>query len=92
VVCVRILRRLAACALPRPSATASARLANTTVNHSHSEMLMVNQSGAESAAGAKASRKAISVVSTLPISTTNITGLRMTLAGESLRRLSLPPP
>ena len=90
VVCVRILRKLAACALPRPSATASARLAKTTVNHSHSEMLMVNHNGAESAVGEKASRKAISVVSTLPISTTNITGLRMTLAGESLRRLSLP--
>ena len=33
---LRILRRLAAWALPRPSATASAKLANSTVNHSQS--------------------------------------------------------
>ena len=26
---------MSACALPRPSATASAKLANSTVNHSH---------------------------------------------------------
>ena len=31
---VRVLRSVSACALPRPSATASARLANSTVNHS----------------------------------------------------------
>ena len=35
-VSVRVLRRLSACALPRPSAIASAKLANSTVNHSHS--------------------------------------------------------
>ena len=29
------LAQVAACALPRPSATASAKLANRTVNHSH---------------------------------------------------------
>src|SRR5665811_1491562 len=33
-VSVRVLRRLSACALPRPSATASAKFANSTVNHS----------------------------------------------------------
>ena len=88
LVCVRILRRLAACALPRPSATASAKLAKITVNHSQSEMLIVNHSGAERDAGTSASRNATSVVKMLPISTTNMTGLRMTLAGDSLRRLS----
>ena len=31
----RVLRSVSACALPRPSATASARLANSTVNQSH---------------------------------------------------------
>ena len=35
-VSVRVLRRLSACALPRPSAIASAKLANSTVNHSQS--------------------------------------------------------
>jgi len=32
---VRVFRSDSACALPRPSATASAKLANSTVNHSH---------------------------------------------------------
>ena len=35
VVSVLVLRRVSACALPRPSAMASAKLANSTVNHSH---------------------------------------------------------
>jgi hypothetical protein len=34
IVSLRALRRLAACALPRPSATASAKLAKSTVNQS----------------------------------------------------------
>ena len=34
MVSSRVWRRLAACALPRPSATASAKFANSTVNHS----------------------------------------------------------
>ena len=34
MVSVRARRSVAACALPRPSATASAKLANTTVSHS----------------------------------------------------------
>ena len=33
-VSLRLLRSVSACALPRPSATASAKLANSTVNHS----------------------------------------------------------
>ena len=33
-VSVRVLRSVSACALPRPSAIASAKLANSTVNHS----------------------------------------------------------
>ena len=34
--------QVAACALPRPSATASAKLANSTVNHSHSAIWTTN--------------------------------------------------
>jgi hypothetical protein len=34
IVVVRALRRVSAWALPRPSAMASAKLANKTVNHS----------------------------------------------------------
>ena len=36
MVSERALRSVSACALPRPSAMASAKLANSTVNHSHS--------------------------------------------------------
>ena len=36
LVSVRVLRSDSACALPRPSATASAKFANRTVNHSQS--------------------------------------------------------
>ena len=35
MVSVLVLRSVSACALPRPSAMASAKLANSTVNHSH---------------------------------------------------------
>jgi hypothetical protein len=34
-VSLRVRRKASACALPRPSATASAKLANSTVNQSH---------------------------------------------------------
>ena len=39
-------RSAAACALLRPSASASAKLANSTVNHSHSVVAPMNQAGA----------------------------------------------
>ncbi len=38
----RMERNVAACALPRPSATASAKLANNTVNHNQAEMASTN--------------------------------------------------
>ena len=85
---MRILRSESACALPRPSATASAKLANTTVIHNQTLIQAVNHSGAAPAGLAIKSRTTVSVVSTLPTSTTNITGLCATAAGESLRRLS----
>ena len=44
-VSVRIARSVAACALPRPSAIASARLAKTTVSHSQIATVNVNQAG-----------------------------------------------
>src|ERR1044071_4656938 len=84
----RILRKVAACALPRPSATASAKLAKTTVNQSQKLTFKVNQSGCVAAVGAKRSRSRTNVVSTLPISTTNITGFLITWRGASLRKLS----
>ena len=47
VVSERVLRSVSAWALPRPSATASAKLANSTVNHSHRATSPVNQLSAE---------------------------------------------
>ena len=90
VVSLRILRSVAACALPRPSATASAKLAKTTVNQSQSVTAPVNQSGARAVGRERRCRAATrTVVSTLPTSTTNMTGFLATCAGASLRKLSL---
>ena len=43
-VSVLALRRVSACALPRPSATASARLAKIVVSHSQAAIAQPNQS------------------------------------------------
>ena len=45
MVSVLARRRLAACALPRPSATASARLAKMTVSHSQTTTHQANVVG-----------------------------------------------
>src|SRR3954468_2352285 len=84
--CIR--RSVSACAFPRPSATASAKLAKITVNQSQMETASVNQRGAAPGAGARTSRSQTAVVRTLPISTTNMTGFFATRTGESLRKLS----
>src|SRR3954471_16852994 len=83
--CIR--RSESACAFPRPSATASAKLAKITVNQSHTETASVNQRGAAPGDGAKTSRSQTAVVRTLPISTTNMTGFFATRSGESFRKL-----
>ena len=75
----RARRSVAACALPRPSATASARFANSTVSHSHTVIAHANRLGWSTAS---------TVVKTEPISTTNITGLRHSVRGSSLRSAS----
>ncbi len=74
----RMRRSVSAWALPRPSATASAKLAKITVNQSQSETASVNQRGAAPGGGAVRSRSQMAVVSTLPISTTNMTGFLAT--------------
>ena len=79
----RILRRLAAWALLRPSASASAKLANSTVNHNHSETARMNQADASPFPTSACTNSA--AVSRLPTHTTNITGLRHCWRGESLR-------
>jgi hypothetical protein len=72
-------RSAAACALPRPSATASARLAKTTV--SQSQTVMVQASTLESTMDS-------TVVKTAPTSTMNMTGLRHRERGSSLTSAS----
>src|SRR5580704_10800137 len=74
-------RKASACALPRPSAIASAKLANNTVNHSHSVICRLNPNP-----GLPCDRSMTRsiVVTTLPTSTTNITGLRIMVTGCNL--------
>ena len=79
VVSVLARRSVAACALPRPSATASARLANTTVSQSQTTTAQ---------AKTLESVTANTVERTAPTSTTNMTGLRTMTLGSSLRRAS----
>ncbi len=76
VVSVLARRRVSACALPRPSATASARLAKTAVSQSQAVMTQAKTPGL---------RMAVVVVRAAPTSTTNITGLRYITRGSSLR-------
>ena len=87
MVVARVCRRDAACALPLPSAIASAKLAKRTVNHSQAAIKPANTFSADVAV--PRSRKKRNVVRTLPTSTTNITGFRAWTRGLSLRRLSI---
>ena len=80
---VRVLRSDSACALPRPSATASAKLANSTVNHSHRMIWKVKP---RFAPPVTRSRRKITVVSAATTSTTNITGLLIITRGSSLAK------
>ncbi|CAM5652333.1 hypothetical protein SHIRM173S_05629 [Streptomyces hirsutus] len=73
------LRRVSAWALPRLSATDSARLAKSTVSHSQNAM---------SQPKTVASRTASTVLQAAPTSTISITGLCHSVAGLSLRSAS----
>ena len=85
-VSVRALRSVSAWALPRPSAIASAKLANSTVNHSHAATRPAKTFSSPSTTRGRAANRI--VVRTLPISTTNMTGLRAIRRGSSLPTLS----
>ncbi len=89
VVSVRALRSVSACALPRPSAIASAKLANSTVSHSQNVICSSKPSPGRPAAASSPKRM---VVSTLPTSTTNITGFFAIVLGCSLRSASTIAP
>src|SRR5258707_10262596 len=90
MVVVRARRSVSACALPRPSAIASAKLAKTTVNHNQIATASTKSRSATSwllvkvAVGWVMSKRTNSiVVITLPISTTNITGFLTCTRGSS---------
>src|SRR5437660_1962276 len=74
-------RSVSACALPRPSAMASAKFANSTVNQSQSVICKLN-------AKLCFSRNNSAVVTTLPTSTTNMTGFFIMVRGSSLTTAS----
>ncbi len=80
VVSLRIARSVAAWALPRPSAIASAKLPNSTVSHSQIATVKANQP-----AWPASPTIHMTVVNSAPISTTNMTGLRIISRGSSLR-------
>ena len=84
----RMRRRVSAWALPRPSATASAKLAKSTVIQSQSVTWPVNHRGSMFTGRRIKSRSQRMEVSTLPTSTTNMTGFFIMSRGESLRKLS----
>src|SRR6185437_784865 len=77
---VRVFFSDSACALPRPSATASAKLANSTVNHSHRMIWKVKP---RFSPDVTRSRTKITVVNKATISTTNITGVLTINRGSS---------
>ncbi len=80
----RVRRRVSACALPRPSAIASAKFANSTVNHSPSPIAVSNATAPPLTASAT-----IRIVTTMDTtSTTKITGLRRSVRGFSFVKLS----
>ena len=78
---VRVARSAFACALPRPSAIASAKFANSTVSQSQTAIAPTNQSSP--VCPRARSRKKIAVVITLPSSTMNITGFLSCSRGSS---------
>jgi hypothetical protein len=80
VVSLRIARSVAAWALPRPSAIASAKLPKSTVSHSQTATVNANQP-----AWPVSPAIHMTVVSSAPISTTNITGFAIIRRGSSLR-------
>ena len=85
MVSVRVRRKVSAWALPRPSATASAKLANSTVNHSQIVICPENSALVPTTlpAPTSRSRKKNIVVSTETISTQNMTGFLAKVRGSS---------
>ena len=86
-VVLRIRRSEPAWALPRPSASASAKLANSTVNHSHTRINAAN--AFSDPLDEPASRMNRIVAQIVPTYTTKMTGLRTRSRGSSFRKDSI---
>src|SRR5277367_4745347 len=84
-VSARALRRVSACALPRPSAMASAKFAKSTVNHS--QRVICKPKKNEPLCWT-VSRMSTTRVMTAPTSTTNITGFLIIMRGFSFQKES----
>src|SRR5215831_10092661 len=82
-VSVRVLRSESACALPRPSAIASEKFANKTVNHSHSTIW---NSKPICSPPVTRSRSKMIVVSAVTTSSTNMTGFLIKVRGSSFTK------
>jgi hypothetical protein len=87
-VSVRVRRSASAWAFPRPSATASAKLAKSTVNQSHTVICPENSALVPTTVPLPTirSRRKKIVVSTETISTQNMTGFLTKVRGSSLRK------
>src|SRR6266849_2302190 len=82
MVSARALRKASACALPRPSAMASAKFANRTVNQSHRVICSEKPNPGTWRARFHTSA---TVVVAAPTSTTNITGFFISVRGLSFK-------
>ena len=82
-VSVRWRRSVSACALPRPSATASAKFANSSVNQSHRTIWNVKPIFWPPITRSRIRTMAVRIET---ISSTNITGFRICTRGSSLTK------
>ena len=83
---MRVRRNASACALPRPSATASAKLANSTVNQSQAAIWPEN---AAVPFCVTRSRMNSTVTTAETTSVTKMTGFLASARGSSLRKASI---
>ena len=88
-VSVRVLRNVSACALPRPSAMASARLAKSTVAHNQTVICSSKPIPLPPATRSRTSRIVVSVA---PTSTTNMTGFLIIITRVELPNASTIAP
>ena len=85
-VSLRVRRKASACALPRPSATASAKFANSTVNQSHAAIWPENIAEPFPVTRSR-TKKRVTINDTASV--TKMTGFFARARGSSLRKASI---